>query len=117
MNDSDQASIEDVQRIAGQLADEWALCNFLDKCEAEVIIFRTIRASVNNADTYGQPFSFQGGGLRSSSGCGLVENGVGLKLTLDRGLLIEGEYEGRPTLIPTVRLIKQLDGHLSKATV
>lgn len=115
LTDDSPAPIDELKRIADQLPDHWALCNFLDNCEAETIIFQAVKSSVYNFDKIGLAATYQGSGLKLTAGGGLIDNPRGLKITLDRGLLIEGEHDDKKTLVPTVRLIKQLDGHLSKA--
>ncbi len=70
---------------------------------------------MTNTKEHGEPFSFRGAGVRSSSGNGLVDNNAGYQLLLDQGLVVEDEREGRPVMFPTQKLVDRLDKFLSKS--
>lgn len=101
------AKAEDVTRLARSIKDNWTLCEFLGKCEAEYMVAETIHAAAKNMTEHGEPFSFRGGG---------IDNNAGYSLLLRRELIVEGKRLGRPVIFPTQKLIDELDRFLAKAT-
>ncbi len=105
------ATIDDVERLAKQIKDNWTLCRFLNKGDAEVMIVQTIHAAATNAEEHGEPFAFRGADV-PIIGQG-VNNAAGYQMLLDQGLIIEDERLGKPVIFPTAKLVKKLDGFLA----
>lgn len=110
------ASIDDVDRLAERIPDNWTLCKLFEDhrraCEAETMVAQTIQAARINAKEHGEPFSFKGGGVKTSSGGGLVDNRTAYGWLVREGWFVEDERQGRTVIFPTKKLIAKLDGFL-----
>jgi hypothetical protein len=112
------ASIEDVNRLAGQIEDNWTLCQLFEDhrraCEAETMVAQTIHAAKINAKEHGKPFSFKGDGVHGSSGGYLIDNGTAYAWLVDEGFFVESGHSvlKREVIFPTRKLIDRLDRFL-----
>lgn len=75
--------------LANRIANNWTLCEFAGKTEAEFMVAQTIHAAKINLDQRGHACSFQGVGCHSYGGGGLVDNGTGYGILLSRGWIQE----------------------------
>lgn len=109
-----KAYIEDIRRLAEIIKDDWILCGLFEgcgvACEAETMVAQTIHAARINFEKHGKSFSFRGDGVFCSSGGGLVNNGKAYRMLLEKEFFVEGEYDDRPVIFPTQKLITFLDG-------
>lgn len=112
------AAFDDIKRLAGRIKDNWALCQLFEgtRCasEGEMMVAQTLHASVINHDKHGQAFSFRGAGVRAPRQCDGTNNGFAYQTLLEREYFIESEFEGKPTIVMTDKLVKVLDGFLAK---
>lgn len=112
------ATIEDVNRLAEIIADNWSLCELFahkrNACEGEYMVAETIHAAAINAKAHGKPFSLKGNGVHSCGGGGLVNNGAAYGWLIEDGYFVESEHEGRPVIYPTRKLVLHLDAHFSR---
>jgi len=112
------ATTEDIVRLAAVIPDNRALCELFDgKCrcaaEAEMMVAQTIHAAKLNAEKHDEPFSFEGYGIRSRSGDGLVDNDTAYSWLLDKGYFVNNQRQGRTVIFPTAKLVTVLDGFLA----
>jgi len=80
---------ERLDALCKKIPDNWALCNFLGNCEVEVMVAQTLHACQINLKERGEAFSFRGGGVFSTGGGGLVDNGKAYQRLLDEGYFEE----------------------------
>jgi hypothetical protein len=109
-----KAKIEDITRLKDKIKDNWSLCNFYGKSEAELIVAQTIHACVTNHKDHGQAFSFEGKGLHTSHGNGLFDNRGAYGSLVKDGMFIVEEWEDRKVIYPTQALINRLDEYFAK---
>lgn len=118
--DVELASVEDVNRLAELIKDNWSLCQLFEghrrACEAETMVAQTIHAARINAKKHGEPFSFKGDGVHGSSGGGLVDNGTAYAWLVGEEFFVESGHAklGREVIFPTKKLIDRLDAFLAR---
>lgn len=104
------ATIEDIKRIAPKIKDSSSLCGFLGKTEKEYMVAETIHACKLNHKNHGQCFSFD----KVKYETRLAQNLSSLDALIEDGLLVQGKFKGKKTLIPTKLLIGMLDAYFAK---
>ena len=82
-----------INRLCDKIPDNWALCEFLDNFEAEMLVAQTLHACQINLEKRGEAFSFRGDGVFSVSGGGLVDNGKAYCRLLDGGYFEESHRQ------------------------
>ena len=111
-----KATIADIKRLAVLIKDQWSLCELFKgtqrAADAEMMVTQTIHACVANHAKRGEAFSFRGDGGFSVGG--LVDNGTAYGMLVERGYFTEVEYDGRPVIFVTQRLVDHLDAHFAK---
>jgi len=110
---NDSADISDLRRLRKRVPDNWALCEFLGSCEAEMIIAQTIHAACRNYDQCAEAYSIRGPACLSVFGGGLIDNATAYHRLIEGGLLIEARRGGNVVLFPTKKLVERLDCFLS----
>lgn len=98
-------NIERIKRLAGLIKDNCSLCNFLGKYEKEDLVAGTIHACVTNYEKRGEAFSFKG----NISDNQLFQSGTYYNALVRDGYFTEGTYEGKATIIPTDKLLTDLE--------
>ena len=115
-----KATIEDINRLAELINDNWSLCQLFEgkrwACEAETMVAQTILAAKINSKKEGEPFSWRGGGVLSSGGNGLVDNGTAYGMLTSEEYFVEEERTNKEgskqvVIFPTKRLVTLLDHH------
>lgn len=113
-----KATIDDIQRLASRIKDNWTLCKLFDgtkrAAEAEMMVAQTVHACVANHAKQGEAFSFRGDGVFSSGGNGLVDNGTAYGMLVGRGYFTEGDRGGKVVIFVTQKLVDYLDGFFAK---
>ena len=107
------ATIDDVNRLADKIEDDWTLCELFKgrrrAKEGEYMVAQTIHAARTNAEKRGKPFSFKGAGVEGRGGGGLVDNGTAYAWLLEDEFFVEDKHEGKTVIYPTQTLINALD--------
>lgn len=109
------AEIEDIQRLAKQIKDNWSLCELFDDTpralEAEMMVAQTIHACVINHQKLGEAFSFRERRVYSRGCGGLENNASAYRMLLNRGYFVKNQRRGKPVIFVTKKLINLLDHH------
>jgi len=108
------AEASDVLRLKSLVKDNWSLCNFYGKSEAEMMIAQTIHAAVINFKDHGEPFSFRGHGVFTSHGNGLFNNRQAYASLIKDGMFVEEVRGEQVVIFPTQALINKLDEFFAK---
>lgn len=124
------ATAEEVLEQAARVKDHWPFCEFLNQCEAEVIVFQTLKACELNVRENRGCFSFKGRGVEDSAPLQGVDNAEGVHICKREKLLVEVvldiEYagkdiyrkDGKPVaFVFTKHGIGQIKAHLDKSMV
>lgn len=99
-------SIDDLRSLKTLIKSNWSLCDFMQKCEKEVMVASTIHACVTNYDQHGEIFSRKGNNLRTSTR--LAQNAECYFELLEDGYLVEADWQGETVIQPTQKLIEKL---------
>jgi hypothetical protein len=114
--------LSQLHSISALVSKEPHLCNFMRKCEREVMVSQTIRASVHNLESVGHPCSVRGKGVFSYGGNGLVDNRSAYGWLLSEGYFVEGPKpdeitaEGDTVIYATPKLLDALDAYFTTGT-
>jgi len=100
-----RATIKNIERFVPLIKDSFSLCHFLGKTEKEVLVAQTIHACKLNYEQGRGCFSFLGD-LHDGPH---AENTQSYQQLKDDGLFIEGTYDGKPVIFPSLALILKLD--------
>ena len=116
-----KASNERILAIAARIKDNWTLCSLCENmgdaaCEKEVMIAQTMKACEVNHEQRGDCFSFDECDRGFHNG-GIVDNGTAYSYLFDEGYFIEGEFEDKPTIVPSIKLCELLESHLNMKAV
>ncbi len=110
-----KATLEGIERIAKKIKDSWSLCELFAGTkrayEAETMVVQTFLAAIQNQKKHGEPFSFRGKGVHSTSGGGIVDNATAYNMLLDRGYFVEESHKGKVVIFITQGLIDFVDGY------
>lgn len=104
---------ERIIALADQIKTGWEMCGSpLRMCEKEVITLQTLCACKLNLKEHGEAFSFNGikeGGIGRGA-----DNGPAFREMVQDGYLETGVFQGRPTIIPTDKLLDLVEAHFAK---
>ena len=111
-----KAKFEDIERLAKQAPDNWALCELFAgtrrATEAEVMVAQTLQACVLNHKEHGKAFSWREDGV---FGCGgLIDNATAYGMLLEREYFVEEERDGKTIIIITQLLVNYLDKYFAR---
>jgi len=103
---------ERILAIAEKVKTNWDLMDFMGSCEKETLTAQTIQACKTNLRDHGEAFSFHAvGGDDVRMG---VRNGSQYCEMVRNGYFVEGEFQGRVTIIPTEKLLDRLEVYLQR---
>ena len=98
------AKIDDIKQLAKKIKDSFSLCDFMGKCEREVLVAQTIHAAVINYKNHGEPFSFN----EIKGATHLCDNFTAFDWLVEKEYFIEDKRKGRIVIFPTQLLIDKL---------
>lgn len=105
--------IDRLRVLKAKICDPFALCDFMGNHEREVLVAQTIHAAVNNFEQHGAAFSFVGANARVDHDYG-PKNGEAYDRLVGNSYFEEGAFDGRPTIIPTEKLVLKLEGFFAR---
>ena len=80
--------------------------------EKEYLIAETIHACRNNLKEYGEAFSFDAVTNMSPQNGGIIDNGTAYNYLFNDGYFTHGKFKERNTIIPTEKLLDELEEFL-----
>jgi hypothetical protein len=109
------ATIEDVLRVKAKMPKGWMnLFGFCGNAEGETMIASNIYSCASNYEKTGVVFSYKGGNIEMGRQQDGTDNSRGYSQLLAEGYFVEGEHEGKVTVLPTKRLIQRLDAYFER---
>jgi hypothetical protein len=113
-----KATVADVTRLKAQI-DKRSLCHLFPNrrrgAETEAMVAQTISAAVINANgDPGEPLSWRGKGVFSSSGNGIVDNATAYGMLVSQGYFIEEQRQNQTAIFPSKKLVQHLDNYFAQ---
>lgn len=116
MAPKNESDIKDLKSLAKKIKDSWSFMDsYFQNAECEAICVQTLQASVKNYKTHGRAFSFEGDGVRDGRRVDGTDNASAFDRLIREGFIVEGAFNGKPTLTMTRKLIDLMKGYLAQS--